>query len=710
MSVLAESNIWDDTILDEWELPFGDWVKQMVDWIDNNLDWLLSAIEWPFAFLLRNFVDGFLVELPWMVIVAAFFVIGTLVRNLKVGAGSALALIVCGYLGNAYWLETVRTIGMILVAVALCALIGIPLGVLCGRVDGVWNAVRPVLDAMQVVHAFVYMLPVIFFFGIGVEPGTMVTMVFALPPLIRLTNLGVRQVPEDVVEAARAYGAPEWRVLADVQLPLARPAIMAGLNQTLLLAISMIGIAAIMDAGGLGLLVFRAVLNLDTALAASAGLSLFIVAVVLDRISQPEAGDDTNLFGRIRRAWSHRRDPGALLDDAADDGDEATASVEGSFIRLTGSERSGAIGAAVGAALCIVAMVLPWGRDAGLLGGHARRADLDLAGQSFNGLAASGGSWFGILALLASAFVALSAIKAILRPAVGSRWLAADGALIGAITSLALVVAYLVASPALGTAAYSDGVGVYVALLGAAVAVGGAAVWVAGAPFASRVPLADGVSVGRIVTALFGLTLLVVAGFSGWTFDRRADSVISPELAAEIAELRAEAAENPARATVLASRITNLTSQARRTGVIVNDGLGAEGAGLARWTIALGVLGALLALPAAGAGGAREHRRWAFSAAVGGIGLGVTAVGLAWAISITRVAEGDIVSGAGTLLTLIGGFLVFASSRALLALFGRGKVYDDDDLTVMGTDAPSVEPGPSVLDAELDVSKVGAGR
>ncbi|MDH4146361.1 MAG: hypothetical protein OEY23_14465, partial [Acidimicrobiia bacterium] len=220
-------------------------------------------------------------------------------------------------------------------------------------------------------------------------------------------------------------------------------------------------------------------------------------------------------------------------------------------------------------------------------------ADLDLAGQSFNGLAASGGSWFGILALLASAFVALSAIKAILRPAVGSRWLAADG---------------------------------------------------------------------------------------------------------------------PARATVLASRITNLTSQARRTGVIVNDGLGAEGAGLARWTIALGVLGALLALPAAGAGGAREHRRWAFSAAVGGIGLGVTAVGLAWAISITRVAEGDIVSGAGTLLTLIGGFLVFASSRALLALFGRGKVYDDDDLTVMGTDAPSVEPGPSVLDAELDVSKVGAGR
>ena len=132
---------------------------------------------------------------------------------------------------------------MVFVAVLLCAIVGIPLGIACGRIDAVWNVVRPVLDAMQVVHAFVYMLPVIFFWSIGVVPGTMVTMVFALPPLIRLTNLGIRQVPEEVVEASRAFGATELRVLTDVQLPLARPALMTGLNQTLLMSIAMIGIA-----------------------------------------------------------------------------------------------------------------------------------------------------------------------------------------------------------------------------------------------------------------------------------------------------------------------------------------------------------------------------------------------------------------------------------------------------------------------------------
>ena len=128
-----------------------------------------------------------------------------------------------------------RTVGMVIVSVALCSLIGIPLGVLCARKDAVWGVVRPVMDAMQVIHSFTYMVPFVFFFSIGVVPATMVTMIYALPPLVRLTNLGIRQVPEDVVEASRAYGAPESRVLLDVQLPLARPAIMTGLNQCLML-------------------------------------------------------------------------------------------------------------------------------------------------------------------------------------------------------------------------------------------------------------------------------------------------------------------------------------------------------------------------------------------------------------------------------------------------------------------------------------------
>ena len=143
-------------------------------------------------------------------------------------------------------------------------------------------------------------------FSIGVVPATMVTMIYALPPLVRLTNLGIRQVPEDVVEASRAYGAPESRVLVDVQLPLARPAIMTGLNQCLMLSIAMVGIAAIMGASGLGLQVFRAVQNLDVGLGFSAGLALFLVSVVLDRLSQPE-GDNRRLFERITGAVRARR-------------------------------------------------------------------------------------------------------------------------------------------------------------------------------------------------------------------------------------------------------------------------------------------------------------------------------------------------------------------------------------------------------------------
>ena len=265
-NLLAQSEspgIFDNKVLDQWEVPFGEWVDQMVDWIKLNLRWFLDIVEWPFDLLFRNFVDGpghypwwQITDMPWVGVCALIFVFGTLLRNVKVGGFVAGLLALCGLLGGEYWEETALTVGMIVVAVVLCAIIGIPIGILSGRIDGVWNSVRPVLDAMQVVHPFVYMLPVIFFFSLGLVPATMVTMVFAVPPLIRLTNLGIRQVPEDVVEASRAYGAPEWRVLADVQLPLARPAVMTGLNQTLLLSISMLGIAAIMGAGGLGLLVF----------------------------------------------------------------------------------------------------------------------------------------------------------------------------------------------------------------------------------------------------------------------------------------------------------------------------------------------------------------------------------------------------------------------------------------------------------------------
>jgi len=296
--VLAQEDpgFLDNSTLDKWEIPFGEWIDQAVDWIDNNLQTLLDVIEWPFRNLINLVVDDFLEPISWFWVVLGMGLIAAFVRNVKVGVFVAVSLAVCGILGNDYWLETARTIGFIGVAVLLCVIIGIPIGVAAGRVDGLWQVTRPMLDGMQVIHSFVYMLPFIFFWGIGEVSATMVTMIFALPPLIRLTNLGIRQVPDDVVEAARAHGAPEWRVLLDVQLPLARPAIMTGINQTLLLAISMLGIAAIMGAGGLGRLLFRALSNQSVPLGASAGLAFFLVAVVLDRMSQREDTDSGNIF------------------------------------------------------------------------------------------------------------------------------------------------------------------------------------------------------------------------------------------------------------------------------------------------------------------------------------------------------------------------------------------------------------------------------
>ena len=171
----------DNRMLDDFEIPFGEWVDQGVDWITVNLKPLLAAIKWPFDFLNDILVDGILEVVPWVFVVVAFFVLGTLVRNVGVGVFAAASLTVCGLLGTDYWMQTARTIGFICVAVILCVIIGIPVGIACGLFDPAWKVVRPVLDAMQVVHSFVYMLPFIYFFGVGTVAATMVTMVFAVP-------------------------------------------------------------------------------------------------------------------------------------------------------------------------------------------------------------------------------------------------------------------------------------------------------------------------------------------------------------------------------------------------------------------------------------------------------------------------------------------------------------------------------------------------
>ena len=411
--------------LNTFNFPFGEWIKQLVFWAVNNpiTAKLGDMIEWPFDsffdLILSDKVSRDSIEsIPWIWVVIGVFIIGSFTRNTRVGLASAGMLAICGFLGAGYWTETSRTIGMILVSVTLCAIVGIPVGVVSGRVDAVWNIVRPTLDAMQVVHSFVFMLPFIFFFGIGEVSATMVTMVFALPPIVRLTNLGIRQVPEDVVEASRAFGATEARVLFDVQLPLARPAILTGLNQTLLLAISMLGIAALMGAGGLGRLLFRAINNLNLGLAASAGLAFFLVAVMFDRITQSEEQDGINLLRKIGLAWRYRADGEAFMeattaatpsDDTDDEPAERPSPIEG-------RERVGLmVGAAASLVTVVATVFLTWSNDAGAVSSWGRRADEDLLGQSFGGLDASGGSFFGLFVVILAALAFLACVRPLMR-------------------------------------------------------------------------------------------------------------------------------------------------------------------------------------------------------------------------------------------------------------------------------------------------------
>ncbi len=712
-SLIQESDqpgLGDNKVLDQFTIPVGDWAEQIVRWVDTKMEDkigfdLLAVIEWPFKILFRTFVKSGghhpfweITDMPWWAVCLIFFVIGSAFRNIKIGLFAAGALAVCGMLGIEYWDEVSLTLGMVIVSVFLCAMIGIPLGVLCGRVDGVWSAVRPALDAMQVVHSFVYMLPFIFFFGIGFESSTMVTMIFAIPPLIRLTNLGVRQVPEDVVEASRAYGAPEWRVLLDVQLPLARPAIMTGLNQTLLLAISMLGIAALMGAGGLGLLVFRATANLDVALGASAGLALFTVAVVLDRISQTQATDGMNLFARINRAVVARRNPEILLaqeEQAAKTGDNAASA--GAFSPLIPRERQGAYLAAAGAIISLVSLFLTWGNDAGLVSGYARRDDLDMVGQSFNGISASGGSWFGLLILAFSALIILSLIVSMYRPGEVGRWLGPDGTVFFAVASLITACSYAAIQETILVTEYSSGIGTYIAILGGIVATVGAGLWISATPYSSHTPLKAKVNYARIVIAVGCVVWTVLAGVSAWSFDQRQDTIITPEVQAQLDEVIEAARVGDIPAAEAGAAIATINASAKQD-VTIYDGFNDDGPGLAPFTIFVSLVGLALSIPASGLLGLDEQKRWRWSVATAAVGIGMMSVSFAWIISIARVADANFVSGAGSFLFFVSGAFLTMTSRGVMAEFGRSKVFAADS-AVLDTASESSAGDDEMADA-----------
>ena len=289
-------------------LPMEDWADGVKEWAFENrdavrplrepLDWLISSIE------------GALKGAPQIVVLALFGLFAWQAAGRKVALITIAALVMMGLMGARAWDLGMTTLAIVVSSVIVCAVIGLPLGVFAGKSDNFQTAMRPVLDTMQTIPAFVYLVPVVLLLGIGNVPGVIVTVVFALPPLVRLTALGIRQVNPTVVEAARAYGADSRQILWKVELPLAMPTIMAGVNQTIMLSLSMVVIASLISVKGFGNEVLRAIGRLDVGKAIVGGIGIVLLAIVLDRVTQGMASSSRD---RGARHWWEQGPIGIIL-------------------------------------------------------------------------------------------------------------------------------------------------------------------------------------------------------------------------------------------------------------------------------------------------------------------------------------------------------------------------------------------------------------
>ncbi|MFN4088388.1 MAG: ABC transporter permease [Alphaproteobacteria bacterium] len=264
-------------------IEIGSWVEAGVEFLIDNFTPFFDAVAWGIG-LVANTLENSLRGVPWWAALAAISLLGLWRLGWRFAAFTAVALFLVQGMG--LWRETVSTLALVLSATAVALAIGIPIGIAMARSDLFEKLVRPVLDLMQTMPPFVYLIPAVMFFGLGKVPGTIATVVFAMPPAVRLTNLGIRQVSKENVEAGIAFGCTDRQLLFKVQLPLAMPSIMAGVNQTIMLALSMVVIASMIGAGGLGNTVLTGIQRLNVGLGFEGGLGVVILAIILDRITQ----------------------------------------------------------------------------------------------------------------------------------------------------------------------------------------------------------------------------------------------------------------------------------------------------------------------------------------------------------------------------------------------------------------------------------------
>ncbi|UFU02992.1 ABC transporter permease subunit [Ruania suaedae] len=284
-------------------IPIGEAAEGAVDWIKANLPWLLDAIQEGFGWMAESLTELLLVP-PALVMTALFLLLAAWFRSIQFAVFVLISMLLV--ISMELWEPAMQTLSMVLVATLVATVIAIPVGILAAKNDTVSAVVRPILDFMQTMPALAYLVPVVLFFSIGYPPGVVATIIFAMAPGVRLTELGIRQVDHETVEAGEAFGGTSRQILRGIQLPLGLPTIMAGVNQVIMLGLSMAVLAGLVGAPGLGKVVASALSTVDVATGAEAGLAIVFLAIFLDRltgaIGQPTGGSISALVRKRRKA------------------------------------------------------------------------------------------------------------------------------------------------------------------------------------------------------------------------------------------------------------------------------------------------------------------------------------------------------------------------------------------------------------------------
>jgi len=278
--------------VNDFRIPLGTWVDGFIGWVTDTFGFLFDFIRAVFNGAYEG-VDFLLVSPPFWAIIVIAAALAFAIRGWKFALGTIVGLTLI--LGVDQWENAMDTLALVLVASLLAIAFSVPLGILAAKSSTASSIIRPVLDFMQTMPAFVYLIPALILFRVGVVPGIVATIIFAMAPGVRLTELGIRGVDHEVVEAGQAFGASPWRILRQIQLPLAMPTIMAGINQVIMLSLSMVVIAGMVGAGGLGAEVVASLNRIDVALGFEAGLAVVILAIYLDRLTAALGQGDTPL-------------------------------------------------------------------------------------------------------------------------------------------------------------------------------------------------------------------------------------------------------------------------------------------------------------------------------------------------------------------------------------------------------------------------------